>query len=144
MGTLRLKTRVTLAVALALLFAVRAQAAEVVLVAHPGSSTPTLTKDDVQTIFTGRKTRWSTGATIVPVLLEDDQIHTSFLAVHVQKTPAQFDNFWKMRVFTGKGSPLRSFRTEREVVAFVAQTEGAIGYVSRGAVNDSVRAIEIK
>jgi ABC-type phosphate transport system substrate-binding protein len=141
-GTTR--TRLGAAAVLGVLLCTNAWAGDVVIVANPITATPTLTKDDIQAIYTGRKTRWNSGGTIVPVLLEEDSIHSSFLSAYIQKTPAQFDTWWKKLVFTGKASPLRSMKTEREVVAFVSRTEGAIGYVSRGAASDSVRIIEIQ
>lgn len=119
-------------------------AADVVVIAHPASSTPSLTKAELQDIFTGRKTRWTSGGAIVPVLVEVQATHEGFLATYVQKTPAQFDTWWKKQIFTGKASPLRSMKTERDVVDFVSRTDGAIGYVSKGAVTDAVRAVTIQ
>lgn len=121
-----------------------ALAADVVIIAHPASSAPSLTKGDVQDIFTGRKTRWANGAPAVPVLVEVEATHEAFLAVFVQKTPAQFDTWWKRQVFTGKASAPRSLKTEREVVEFVGRTAGAIGYVSKGSITDVVRTVTVQ
>jgi ABC-type phosphate transport system substrate-binding protein len=124
--------------------AATASAAEVVIITHPATGTSNLTKAEIQDIFTGRKTRWASGATMVPVLVEVDGTHEAFLSTYVQKTPAQFDTWWKRQIFTGKASPPRSFKTEREVVDFVSRTEGSLGYVSKSAVADGVKIVAVQ
>ena len=49
-------------------------------------------------------------------------------------------------IFTGKGTPPRSFAEEANMVSYIAATTGAIGYISNGgaAVGDNVRVMEVR
>lgn len=60
----------------------------------------------------------------------------------LKKSPSQMKAFWSKLVFTGKGTPPKEFKTDEEVLAFVASTPGAIGYVDDSKVTDSVRVLK--
>ena len=51
---------------------------------------------------------------------------------------------WKKLVFTGKGSMPESVNSEAELVALIAKTPGAIGYISADKVGDGIKAIPVK
>jgi ABC-type phosphate transport system substrate-binding protein len=53
-------------------------------------------------------------------------------------------NYFRTLVFTGKGSPPKSFATTDEIIQYVANTEGAIGYVSLDADLRGVVQLELK
>ena len=59
-------------------------------------------------------------------------------------TDRQFSIYWKRLIFTGKGTPPTSFASDEKVVAFVARTPGAIGYVSTKAELKDVKTIKIQ
>jgi TonB family protein len=46
-------------------------------------------------------------------------------------------------VFTGKGAMPKALRSDVEVVAYVAKTRGAIGYVSSTSTLDGVRTLAV-
>jgi hypothetical protein len=62
----------------------------------------------------------------------------------VSKTAAQFSSFWKQAIFTGKGTPPKAFASEAELIKFVGETPGAIGYVTTNDVPATVKVITIK
>ena len=117
-------------------------AGEVVVIVNPSVSETTLSKKEVGNIYLGKKTSWSDGSKIIFVILPGNA-HASFLKSYVGKTEAQFKTFWKKQVFTGKGSPPKEFDSDQAMVEFVAQTAGAIGYVSEGADVSKVKTITI-
>lgn len=124
----------TLAAALVLLFGSGlcpdTARAEVVIIANASVQVNGITKEKLKNIFTGQQVRWSNGQPIKPVLLAEGDVHTNFVQKFVDKTPNQFENFWRKMIFTGQGIKPRTFRSEQELVEYVAETEGAIGYVS--------------
>ena len=108
--------------------------AETVLIANASVTLDEVEAGMVQKIYLGRLTEWNKEAPIVPVLLAGGPVTNDFLKTLVKKTSFQFNAYWKRAVFTGTGTPPRTFDSEDELVAFIAKTEGAIGYV--GSADD--------
>jgi ABC-type phosphate transport system substrate-binding protein len=118
-------------------------AGDVVVIVNQSVSETTLSKQDVGNIYLGKKSSWSDGSKIKFVVLTGDT-HASFLKSYVGKSESQFNTFWKKQVFTGKGSPPKELDSDQAMVEFVAQTAGAIGYVSAGTDVSKVKTITIK
>lgn len=112
-----------------------------VLVAHPDVPRESLDKKTVSRIFLGKKTRWDGGLPVVPVVLREGDLHESFVEAMLDRTASKYEVFWKQAVFTGRGIPPRSFADEAELLAFVAATPGAVGYVSAGASLEGVKRV---
>ncbi len=109
---------------------------ETLLVANSGVPGEGLSKNDVRAIFLGKKSVVA-GQNVVIVTLASGDAHKNFLKSVVGKTPSQFSSHWKKIVFTGKGKMPKSFKTNEELLAFVSNTKGAIGYAGAGAASDS-------
>ena len=103
------------------------------LIAHPDVPDVECSEKNAQRIYLGKKTRWEGGLRIVPVMLRDGDVHEAFVEELLGRSVAKFEIYWKQAVFTGKGIPPQSFDDEGELMAYVAATPGAVGYVSRGA-----------
>lgn len=116
---------------------------DVVVIANPSVSETTLSNKDIRNIYLGKKSSWSDGGKIKFVILSGD-IHERFLKSYIGKTEKQYNTYWKKQVFTGKGSPPQEFDSDQAMVAFVAQTVGAIGYVSAGVDVSKVKTITIR
>ena len=118
-------------------------ASDVVVITNNSVSENTLSKQDLSNIYLGKKSSWGDGSKINFVVLTGDPLST-FLQSYVGKSESQFNTFWKKQVFTGKGSPPKEFDSDQAMVEFVAQTSGAIGYVSTAADVSKVKTINIK
>jgi len=104
----------------------------------------TLDRDDVKQIFLGKKTTWDNGAKIVFVVQARTEASDLFLKTYVLKNAYQYDIYWKKQVFTGKGKAPKSFSSDQDLVQFVSQTPGAIGYVSSGTATGKAKTIPIR
>lgn len=135
--------RRALMVCIVLIFASSAWA-EVRIIAHPAVSPNTMKKADAAMIFLGKKTAWDNGEKIVPVILRSGATHETFLKDVVEKTSAQFSTYWKQMAFWGKGREPKSFDTEADLVKYVSETKGAVGYADKTAINSSVRVLIIE
>ncbi len=118
--------------------------AEVHLIAHPSVPDDTLAVSDVQRIYLGKRSRWSDRSAVVPSMLSGGDVHETFVSEMLGRSVSRFDSFWKQAVFTGKGIPPKSFDSEEAILAFVASTPGAIGYVSDTVQVDGVRIIVVE
>lgn len=101
----------------------------VIVITNHSVKTNSITQKDLEKIYVGKKTRWGKGEKIVPVLLDIPDIHESFLSKYIKKSPEQFNNYWKRLVFTGRGKELKSFKNQDEIIEFIKNTKGAIGYL---------------
>jgi len=117
-------------------------AGDVVVIANESVSDTSLSQKMVSDIYLGKKSTWSDGSKINFVVLKGSAQET-FLEKYVRKTESQFNTFWKKQVFTGKGSPPKSFDSDSAMITFVSRTPGAIGYVSANANVANVKTFTI-
>ena len=119
---------------------------DVVIIVNKNVADKSISKKDLKDIFLNKKSKWSNGKKVIPVTLKSGDIHKSFLKNYVSKTASQFSKYWKKLVFTGKAKAPKTFKNEKEMLAYVAKTPGAIGYVSSKTAKDSkvVNTIAVK
>ena len=127
----------------ALLLPTLSMADDVFIVANKDVPANSLAANDVKQIFLGNKTSWDNGDKIVFVVQDRTDAGDAFLKAYVQKSVSQYENYWKKQVFTGKGKAPQSFESDQAVVEFVAQTPGAVGYVSSGADTRNVKTVAV-
>ena len=117
------------AIFLASIFAAAAGAAEFLVIANPSLRGAAISSNDLKQIYLGNKTTLR-DRHVEPVTTPSGVAHQRFASACLGKTPAGLRTYFRNLVFTGKGSMPRSFATTAEMVAYVAATPGAIGYVS--------------
>ena len=119
-------------------------AGSIIIIANKDVSLSSLTGDELQRIFLGKKTTWNNGKKIVPVCLKSGKSHESFIRNYMDMNASQFDIFWKQVVFIGTGRPPRSFVDEAYVVQFVMSTKGGIGYIDSDTRHGMVKTLAVK
>lgn len=103
-----------------------------------------LSTDDLNRIFLGKKTLWESGTRIVPAMPEEESpAGETFLAGTLKKSVSQFRAYWKRLLFSGGGTVPKVFRSSSQLVDFVARQPGAIAVIEASAVDDRVRVLEI-
>jgi len=118
-------------------------AAEVKVIANPSVSAGSVSSGDIQAVFLLDKDSLA-GSHVEPVLEKGGAAHEAFLKSYLGKSDAALQAFYRSLVFTGKASMPKTVASDAEVVAYVAKTKGAIGYVSTGAVADGVKTLDVK
>jgi ABC-type phosphate transport system substrate-binding protein len=115
---------------------VASQAADEFKIVVSAKNAPaSLKRQDVAKLFLKKTTRWPDGQPVVPI----DQssrtpVRTAFtrdvLKVEGLSQMSAVENYWQQVLFSGRGTPPAVKGSDAEVLAFVAATPGAIGYVS--------------
>ncbi len=118
-------------------------AADVTIIANNSVGDASLSKDRIKDIYTGKQSKWSDGSKIHMSAQKKNDTHKVFTKGFVGKSPSQFRMFWKKQVFTGKGKAPKAFKSDADIMKYVAETEGAIGYVSSGVAVNGVKTITI-
>lgn len=134
---------ILIAAALILCAARQAQAAGVKVIANPSVKANSISAGDLKSVFLEDSDSLA-GAHVEPVLARGGPAHEEFLKDYLGKNDSALQAFYRSLVFTGKGSMPKALASDAEVVAYVAKTKGAIGYVSSGASTDGVKTLEVK
>ena len=114
-----------------------------VIVANKSVVTEKITPQEIKSIFLGQLVRWPDNSQIHVATLSREDIHEAFVKAFTQKTPSQFQRWWREMLFTGKGTLPKSFNSEDKLIGYVSETEGAIGYVSLKPNSKNVKIITI-
>jgi hypothetical protein len=121
-----------------------ARAADIEIIANPGVKSSSLAPEELKGVFLLTKISLKDGSPVEPVLDTDSALHEAFIKDYLGKTDAALQAYYRSLIFTGKASMPKTFRTEAEVVAYVAKTKGAVGYVSTGTDTTGVKVLEVK
>lgn len=131
-----------LILAMVILPPLSAFAEDIVIICNKGVTVNAITKSDLERIYLGQKNLWDGGGAIEPVMLQNE-LTESFLTDYVGKNASTFGNYWKKMLFSGKGNGPKQFTKPKEVVDFVANTQGAIGFVPAGTNSDTVKIVPV-
>ena len=114
-------------------------------VAHPGVSTKHLSKNVLRSIFSMRLRTWGDGSPIrVFVLPDDAPLHSVFTKQSLNIFPYQLRSAWDRLIFSGTGQAPITVQSEEEMQTRVANTPGAVGYLSGTNIDDSVKIIYVE
>lgn len=129
---------------LAALFSMHAWAGEIAVIANSGLSVSAVSSEDLKGVFLITKTSLADGSHVEPVLAKGGAAHEAFLKEYLGKTDAGLQAYYRSLVFTGKGSMPKMLPSDADVIAYVAKTKGAIGYVGRSAAAAGVKVLDVK
>jgi ABC-type phosphate transport system substrate-binding protein len=94
-----------------------------------------LKKEDLTLIFKRKKLFWSDGGKVQPVNLPaSNPLRRAFSHAVLGATPEELEKYWNDVYFHGVSPPF-VLMSEQAVLHFVAETPGAIGYVSYCSVD---------
>ena len=95
--------------------------------------------DELALIYRRKKLFWADGTKVNPVNLPSTHaLRRLFSKVVLNSTPEDLESYWNNMYFHGVSPPF-VLSSEEAVVRFVAQTPGAIGYVSYCDVDSRVK-----
>lgn len=123
------------AICLALILGSGAAAAaddDLVVIGHAGL--PKTDRQTLQRLYTGR-TIFIGSQSAVPVNLPAGHpLREQFLQSVINQSEDQYTGYWLVRRYVGKGAPPRELGNADEIVRFVGETPGALGYVPSSKV----------
>ena len=118
------------------------------IIVHKSNSNSTLTKDEISNLFLKKTTRWKgLNLPVEPVdLVEASDVRSAFSDEIHGKNVGAVKAYWQKMIFSGRSVPAPEKKTETEVLKFVQENAGAIGYVSASAnlADYDVKVIQVK
>jgi TonB family protein len=131
-------------VAVVVIFApVRVIAADVKMIANASVKADMLSANEVKSVFLEESNSLRDGTHVEPVLERDGPVHEAFLHEYLGGTDDDLQSYYRALVFSGRGSMPKQLGSDAAVVAYVARTKGAIGYVSAGTTAGDVKTLTI-
>jgi ABC-type phosphate transport system substrate-binding protein len=121
-----------------------ASAASFKIIVHPSVPGKTIKKQILADVFLGRAIKWGDGTPIKAVDLSlTSPVRVAFADVVLGFTAFQLNQYWRQEVTKGRMPPPVK-QSDGDVIAFVASTPGAIGYVADSAtLPETVKVAEI-
>jgi TonB family protein len=120
-----------------------AVASDVKVIANASVKADTISAADLKRVFLEEKNSLADGSHVEPVLDKDGRVHAAFLQEYLGMSEDDLQAYYRTLVFTGRGSMPKALGSDAEVVAYVARTRGAVGYVSSAASAEGVKALAI-
>ena len=126
----------------ALLTATSVAQAGVVVVMSSKSDVSSLSKAQVAQIYMAKTDALPNGRVAKPVdQAEGSAVRNEFYDKVADKSAAQMKAYWSQLTFTGKAQPPRKVSGDAAVKAALGENPAAIGYISDGAVDGSVKVV---
>jgi len=129
---------------LAMLLPAATAAADYVVVVHSSNPVSSLSKTEASRLFLRSSTVWPNGEHVKPVdLAKNSSARAAFTKEILGRSMGAIDQYWTQSVFSGRAIPPPEKRSDAEVVAYVRENPGAIGYVAAGATTDGVKRVTV-
>jgi len=125
----------------------KAQSAEpsMVAIAFPATSEEAVARASLRAIFGMLLQKWPGDTPVKVFVLRDDAPdHATFSKTVLQVFPHQLRMAWDRQVFSGQGQYPEQVGSAQEMLARVAATPGAIGYVKASEVTQNVRVLKVR
>ncbi|HEV7501256.1 MAG TPA: hypothetical protein VGQ33_14680 [Vicinamibacteria bacterium] len=113
--------------------------------ANPATS---IRRQELARLFLKKTSRWSDGHGVMPVdQSAGSQVRSAFtravLSVEGMGQISAVQNFWLQQVYSGRNTPPLVKAADADVLAFVAGTPGAVGYVGALPAAGGVKVLTI-
>ncbi len=118
---------------------------DIVVVAHPSVPSTSLSRVEASRLFMKLQTEWPGGGHVRPVdQPKASHAREAFSREVLGKSVEQVDQAWTQAIFSGRAVPPVEKRTDADVVAYVRENPGAVGYVAASAATEGVKRIALK
>jgi TonB family protein len=136
--------RILLVAAGSMIFAsVHVLAGDVEVIANSSVQANMISAGELKKVFLEENNSLADGTHVEPVLRKGGPVHETFLQQYLGRTDDDLQTYYRALVFTGRGSMPKELGSDAEVVAYVAKTRGAIGYVSSETNTQGVKTLVI-
>lgn len=126
-----------------LLLAGTAAGQGVKLIANSSIQIDTISISDLKSVYLEEKISLPGSGHVEPVLAKTGPAHEAFLRQILGRSDSDLQLYYRSLAFTGRGSIPKTLDSDDAVIAYVAKTRGAIGYVSMATRAEGVRTLDL-
>lgn len=127
----------------AVLLVAKAVAGEIKVIANQSVRVDTISAEELKSVFLEERHSLGDGTHVEPVLAPQGAAHETFLKQYLSKSDDALQTYYRSLAFTGRGSIPKALASDIQVVAYVARTRGAIGYVGSDVRTDGVKILAV-
>ena len=114
----------------------------IVIIVNRANPASTLAVGELRPIFQTTKTSWSRGGEVVPFNLPyDNALRQEYDRAVLGLDPERVARYWQDRKIRGGARAPKQLSTASAVLAAVAASPGAVGYVNARDVNETVKVV---
>lgn len=114
------------------------------VIAHPSVAVSSLSRAQLRSIFLMRQVVWPDGTAIkVFVLPASSAPHQQFCREQLQLFPYQLERVWQKLIYSGTGTAPGLLQDKNTMLAMIAKTPGAIGYIETLEGSQVVKVIPL-
>ncbi len=116
---------------------------DVAIIANKSNPSDSITVEESRKIFLGDRSTWANGKKVVVVMRTAGTPERNAVLKTVYKmNDADYSKYFLQAAFTGKiQAPPKEVASAADMVHYVAQIPGAVGYVRAGEVDASVKVV---
>lgn len=114
---------------------------QVAIIAHSGVPADTLSRQALLEFYTGDRRHWDDDQPVIVFDLKPKGPIKDLFYRHLGKSSSRMKSIWMKRMLSGEGAPPEAVDKEEEVVAKVALTPGAIGFVRSDRIGAGVKVL---
>ena len=136
---------ILLALLVSLTWYVGALAAGYKVIVNNTNETSSLQKKELSQLFMKKTAKWGAGTAVIAVdQTEKSSVRERFTQEVHGKSVAAVKSYWQQQIFSGRDVPPVEKSSDAQVVAFVKQNAGAIGYVGESADTAGVKVVSVQ
>jgi hypothetical protein len=114
------------------------------VIVNPANATTQLSRLKVGEMFLRKEKRWPDGVPVTPIELSGKSaVRQRFTLETFGKPVIAISAYWQQMIFSGKGVPPPERSNDADIVVFVRETPGAIGYVGAGVDLAGVKVLAV-
>ena len=123
-----------------------AEPADFKVVVNVANTVTEIDVGDLSRIFLKQTASWPDGSETMPVeIAPDTELRKEFSEAVHGRTAAAIKSYWQRQIFSGKGTPPIEFSSEEDLLFFVSEIPGAVGYVSDSTpLTSGVKALRVR
>jgi hypothetical protein len=108
-----------------------------------GSSSGSLTRDELRDIYFQNGGRLSGGQAVIPLDYKvDNPLREQFYEKAFSRNQVQMKAYWAQRIFTGKGNPPQALDNVKEAASLISEKhENFIGYMNESDVTGNLTVL---
>jgi len=133
------------AVAVSLTQFAPAQEGSYKVIAHPDVEESALSRSQVSSLLLKKSNRWpDSNQQAKPIDLDSSSsVREAFSQDIHRRSISNIKNYWQRQIFSGRDLPPPEAKSDAEVLRYVQDTPGAIGYVSSSASTSGVKVLRV-
>lgn len=121
-----------------------AGAGELVMIVNKTNPITDISAELLKNFYTGEEITWPGGERVALVELKDDNRLTAYFSDTILHMSLQRKSkMWAVKAFGSDVRPPYKYSSEAAVVGFVSSNPNAMGYVSPGSVDNTVKIVTI-